>query len=249
MSRSLSYFNDKTNNIMATVEDQVMNEALHKLPMLLSLSTSGKITGKGNNSVCAWSTTPILSCPGSTEVCRMGCYGCTGNFRFPAVKTQQYRNLLIFSRLLNEGRQVPLVEGLMASIKNSPAYYAGQFRLFEVGDFYNQAVVETWTEVVNRMPETLFWAYTRSFHLNFNNLQDRANMCLFGSSDPENEADCKRFADDNGLRIAHALPKGETTPVKGSILCPQQTGVFRSCWDCGLCFKVKRSKNISFLYH
>jgi hypothetical protein len=248
-SRSEQYFNFKTEAIMSEIEAMVMAENLKKLPMLLSLSTSTKITGKGNKSVCAWSTTPIISCPGSTPTCRVGCYGCTGNFRFPAVKKQQYRNLMIFSRLLNEGQQVPLIDGLVATIKNSPAFYAGQFRLFEVGDFYNQTVVNTWTEVVKNMPDTLFWSYTRSFHLNFDNLKDLPNMCLFGSADPDNTEDCERFADDNGLRVAYALPKGETTPVKGSILCPQQTGRFNSCWDCGLCFKVKRSKNISFLYH
>ena len=92
-SRSEQYFNFKTEAIMAEVEQQVMNESLNKLPMFLSLSTSSKVTGKGNKSVCAWSTTPILSCPGSTEVCRMGCYGCTGNFRFPNVKTQHYKKV------------------------------------------------------------------------------------------------------------------------------------------------------------
>lgn len=247
--RGASYFNHKINNIMAQVEEQVYGEDLDKLPMFLSLSTSSKITGKGNRAACAWSTSPILSCPGSTENCRQGCYGCTGTFRFPAVKTQQYRNLMIFSRLLNEGYQVPLVEGLVATVKNSPAFYAGQFRLFEVGDFYNQSVVETWTEVVKAMPKTLFWAYTRSFHLDFNGLKDLPNMALFGSADCDNTPQCEAFADENEIRVAYALPKGVTEPVKGSILCPQQTGRFASCWDCGLCFKVKRSKNISFLYH
>jgi hypothetical protein len=248
-SRSVSYFNFKTEALMNTVNREVEIGSIADLMRSLSLSTSTKITGKGNKAVCAWSTTPILSCPGSTETCRKGCYGCTGNFRFPTVKKAQYRNLMVFSSLINLGKQQELIDTLVVMIKNSPAYYAGQFRLFEVGDFYNQAVIDVFVEVAKAMPGTLFWAYTRSFHLDFSALAELPNMCLFGSADTDNREQAESFAEKLGVRVAYALPEGTVTPVKGSIICPQQTGRFASCWECGLCFRIKKSRNISFLYH
>jgi hypothetical protein len=151
--------------------------------------------------------------------------------------------------MLNEDQQEELITGLVAMIRSSPAFYVGQFRLFEVGDFYNQAVVDVWTEVVKRLPTVKFWAYTRSFHLDFSRMVKLNNMCLFGSADSENKEAAEAFAEKYGLRVAYALPKGVHEPIKGSIVCPQQTGKVSSCWSCGLCFKTKKSKNISFIYH
>ena len=66
-------------------------------------------------------------------------------------------------------------------------------KIHESSDFFNQWYVDRWTEVIRQRPDVMFWAYTRSFHLNFQNLVRHPNFALWASTDEFNQNDARKF--------------------------------------------------------
>lgn len=112
---------------------------------------------KGNSklgrSVWAFSLPAVLTCPGSTDLCRSKCYALKGFYAMPSVKVSLRRSHRRSLRPTFADRMVAAVGTRKAK----------RLRVHASGDFYSAAYVRKWVEIVRRCPDTVFWAYTRSW--------------------------------------------------------------------------------------
>ena len=164
---------------------------------------------------------PEETCPGASEWCEQFCYAQKG--RFPMV----YK--------LYRGRTI---EATMPD--TLPAYV----RWHASGDFDTTEYIDYATQVVRDNPTTLFWAYTRSWRIetlrdSLEQLRALPNMQLFASTDPTIVE-----LPPQGWRVASLSDDGRFQ----ASTCMNQTGVKKSCKDCGFCFKGQ-SKNVKFNLH
>lgn len=100
-----------------------------------------------------WSLPAIETCPGSTTLCRGGCYACRGAYRFHSTQAAHARNLL-------ETYKKTFVSSMTRAVKRA---HTTLVRIHASGDFYNVAYTQAWREIINNCPDTQFFAYTRSW--------------------------------------------------------------------------------------
>ncbi len=119
-------------------------------------------------------------------------------------------------------------------------------RLHVLGDFYSVAYVEHWRHLLARFRALHIFGYTHRVH---GSRIGNAVAKLAGlypvrfavlRSDPVP-------GDGDPLPRAHTLPRGQTEPVAGSVVCPAQTGRTAGCLTCGLCMDGRTS--VSFILH
>ena len=121
---------------------------------------------------------------------------------------------------------------------------AKSFRIHVSGDFDSAAYIDKWTQIVERCPDTKFWAYTRSWRIpellpSLNQLRDLPNMQLFASTDPT-------IPEPPPLnwRVAYL----ETDARYTGMVCLEQNGKMPDCKACGYCY-LKPRGNVSFKIH
>jgi len=214
------------------------------------LSSPSKIS---TSSHCAFSVpaSKEFSCPGETEACK-DCYATKNRHTWAIVQTPMAKNWALFKRM--ESEEDPKVGGdMLAEVIPKKAKI---FRVFESGDFSSQWSIEMWRQVIRLRKEVKFWAYTRSFHLNFAPLTKYPNFNLWASTDRYNIEEAKRFVKKHrkaGVKHAYG-PWGKKDPApKNSIFCPATTGkmdISGACEKCMFCVIKKATKrNIIFLSH
>jgi hypothetical protein len=119
-------------------------------------------------------------------------------------------------------------------------------RIHVSGDFDSVAYVERWIEIASDNPETLFWAYTRSWRdisirLSLEKLRALPNVQLFASTD-ESITESLPY----GWRVAWI--QGDPRANSKSLTCPEETGKKANCEECGYCFKGRKG-DVTFLRH
>jgi|TARA_Y100000310_G_scaffold266220_1_gene277646 hypothetical protein len=159
------------------------------------------------------------TCPGASEWCARDCYAKHGLFR-------------TFGHQARYG----------AATLTLPAKLPPVVRLHVSGDFDTVEYVRLWIEKVKANPDTLFWAYTRSWNVpellpELEALRVLPNMQLFASVDPTMPEPPK------GWRIAHVAD----SRFRG-MECLEQNGKMPDCETCGYCF-WKGKGNVEFNLH
>jgi len=121
-----------------------------------------------------WNLPHGKTCPGATEMCKQICYAADSATRFPhVVPGSRAHNLKIarsknFKDLMEEGLRrdrLPMM------------------RIHESGDFFNQKYLDDWTELIANDPNRTFWAYTKSYNLDFTEALKLPNLYLRYSVD------------------------------------------------------------------
>lgn len=149
---------------------------------------------------------PVETCPGSTPWCEDQCYARKGNFN---MWMDEY------------GSQIDMPEELPEKV-----------RLHASGDFDTPEYVDWCKDLVSDNPDTVFWAYTRSWRVDslFGKLEELRklnNMTLFASMDRSIEE-----SPPEDWRVSWI----ENDPRKSGIKCGHDKGVYETCSECGYCY-------------
>jgi Gene product 88 len=95
------------------------------------------------------------TCP-SALACRAVCFAKQGTYNFPAVKAARMANL-------DASMGASFVADTIAALRRKRSYNV--VRIHDSGDFYSQAYYDAWCEIARAMPDKVFYAYTKSMHL------------------------------------------------------------------------------------
>lgn len=220
------------------------------VPNNLSSSTSSKVSLKENNSF-SLPAGPKFTCPGATKAC-ISCYATKHRHHFPNVQTKLANNLLLIRKFKKNKANKAVVKSLLKIIPKTAKLY----RIHESGDFMSDWYIKVWSEVVRLRPDVKFWAYTRSFHLNFTPLTKYSNFTLWASTDQYNEKEAKAFVKrfkKSGTKHAYGPWDHNKEVPKNSVVCPATNNRMKlegACEKCMLCVVKNRiKKNIVFLEH
>jgi hypothetical protein len=187
------------------------------------------------------------SCPGETKACT-GCYAMKGRHIFLNVQSNLAGNWKLLRRFENKDESKKCAEELIKIIPNS----ATIFRIHESGDFHSNFSIDAWAQVIKKMPRVIFWAYTRSFDLDFSKLVKLKNFYLLTSIDKYNKKEAIKFSHKYKSKLAYG-PWSKTDKLPdNSIVCPATNGKISmkgACERCLLCLSDKTTKSIVFIKH
>lgn len=202
----------------------------------------------------SWSIPAGPTCPGESHICKTRCYAKHGFFVMPNVAAFHQRNY-VFSRT---HRFVPWMINHLAE---NPIRV---LRIHVAGDFYAIEYIDKWHEIVRRTPRVLFFAYTRSWRIEWHlpalvYLSRLPNLSLWFSLDREtgspplipgirraymaiNDVDARRAPDDCDL-VFRDHPRSQMKKANGLLVCPPENGVqgrlHHTCTTCGLCWNKR----------
>jgi len=159
------------------------------------------------------------TCPGKSDFCK-GCYAKKGAFARYSIQTKY-----------------------AAGTINVPIKLRSLCRIHASGDFDTVAYIRDIVKWVEENPDTIFWAYTRSWSVkrllpDLEILRALPNVQLFAS------VDSSMPDAPDGWRVAFIQG---TDGYKG-MTCLEQTGKMADCKACGYCFN-KKSGNVEFKFH
>lgn len=189
-----------------------------------------------------------MSCPGATEMCK-SCYAKKGRFVFPNVANAHMNNWKLVKKLLKQNTfSATILKSISPNIK--------LYRIHISGDFFSQRYLDAWAKVIKQRKNTRFWAYTRSFHLNFSSLTRFPNFSLWASTDKYNVNAAKKFVRrfrKSGVKHAYGPWEHDDPLPDNSFFCPAVTGKIiglGACEKCMLCvIKKATTKNVIFPKH
>jgi hypothetical protein len=200
---------------------------------------------------CATFENPDGTCPGSTPECEDLCYA--KRIKGP-VRDNYERNRL------NDVPPIPAECKLL--------------RLHVSGDFDTRHYINNWIVQLQRRPDVIAWAYTRSWRVPellpaLEVLRALPNMQLFASIDPSMKElppagwrrawldrswdKCLSTGREQEDRQKYLFDGSESNSVcitdgTPSYVCPEETGRKPDCESCGYCFRGKRN-DVTFLEH
>lgn len=220
------------------------------IPDRFGLSHPMKISLKDN---CAFSVPagPKFACPGATKACD-GCYAQKARHLWGPVQKALAKNWHLLKSFEKKNDVDAAAQAILSKLSKEP----GVFRLYESGDFHSQWVIDVWAKIVSSRKDINFWAYTRSFHLNFTKLTRNQNFSLWASTDKYNIKEAKKFVRrfrKSGVKHAYGPWEHDDTVPNNSFVCPVTNGKLKlngACEKCKLCVNKKAvSKNVVFLKH
>lgn len=229
-----------------------MTETMKKtnVPENFKLSGPQKISVKDR---CAFSIPagPEFGCPGATKACK-GCYAQKRRHLWSPVQKVFAENWKLLCKFEQDNNTDGATQAILKQIRKD----AKIFRLYESGDFHSQWSVDVWSNVIRAKKNVLFWAYTRSFHLNFTSLTRNKNFALWASTDNFNKQEAKQFVRrfrKSGVKHAYGPWEHDDDLPTNSFVCPVTMGQIElsgACEKCSLCIVKRRtSKNVVFLKH
>lgn len=186
-----------------------------------------KLIQKGNSKLV---NMYMFNLPASKEVCGRLCPGCYAHReqqRYPTVlpaRTMRYESSLqldFVSRVRSE----------LSSLKSPPKY----FRVHASGDFYDQAYIQKWHQIITSFPNITFYAYTkRKRDFDFTPLESLPNCVII---------DSLKFGRINYGELSKA--------PSGAFICPHQKGSDVVCGQtCTYCMsKTAQTDSVYFVKH
>ncbi len=189
---------------------------------------------------------PVITCPGSTAVCRAACYAT--RIPWPSAHALLEHNLETLRAAGTEIGQTDLIDEMIARYLARHRRVCGDaephFRVHWSGDYFDATYAAAWRRVIDANPTIRFWSYTRSFDL-VPILAGSPNHALYVSADDENGAAAQATADRYGLPVATMTTRGRP---RGSITCPVDAGNrpmvnddgVGACESCRLCIVGER---------
>lgn len=171
----------------------------------------------------------VSTCPFKTAFCTRSCYALKAERLYKAVKPAREHNLRITKR-------EDFTEVMALTIERH-AHKIKRVRIHESGDFYRQSYLDAWFKVAKRFPGITFYAYTKSFWLDFSAKPD--NFKLIASFDKTTPPDrralyekSKRFFDNTFTVVERAARS----------TCPADCSICDKCW-------TKKGLNITVNQH
>jgi hypothetical protein len=178
--------------------------------------------------VWTYSRTPVATCPGRSAWCQARCYD---------LKSLRY----------SDARSKRAANSDTSSVPAIPAN-AKWLRIHIGGDFDRVAYLKAWIRAIERRPDVLVWAYTRSWRVKrllpfLEQLRALPNVQLFASTDPTISEPTP-----DGWRVAHVVESFGNGDQPTGYACPEQTGRKRDCESCSYCFRGRRG-DVVFAEH
>lgn len=115
----------------------------------------------------------VTTCPFRTPLCERSCYALKAERLYPQVLPARQHNLDIVQKGQFKQAMKRAIVKHYKKIKT--------IRVHESGDFFKQSYLNDWYELARMFPEFTFYAYTKSFYLDFSNKPD--NFVLIASFD------------------------------------------------------------------
>lgn len=168
------------------------------------------------------------TCPGATAWCIKHCYAQKAERIYKQVIPYRYYCFELSKRK----DFVDLVNKELAHCRKT------HLRIHESGDFYSQAYVNKWTQIIKANPNIRFTFYTKSFHLyDFRAMRKLPNVNAFASIDltTPKERLCKARGWKKAYIICGEVPAD-------TFVCPG------SCKSCSHCYN-KETGNVGFKPH
>lgn len=110
------------------------------------------------------------TCPAAL-VCRGVCYAKQGRYVMSSVRDARMHNLRSY---LDHGSASFVALAIMDLQRLSTRYNV--VRLHDSGDFFSQDYLDAWCEIASAFPDVIFYAYTKSLHLNHDNLPENLRI-------------------------------------------------------------------------
>jgi hypothetical protein len=166
----------------------------------------GRGNAKIDSSVGIFDLPVMTTCPGAGQCIRY-CYAMKAEWWGRGRPTLRNR-----IDNLKETYKTTFVADVVRRIKEDEIRI---FRPQESGDFYDQPYVDKWIEIADECPETTFYAYTKSLHLNLSRFP--SNFTLIFSKGGKYDRKI-RMARHNYARVDEI---NNNTIAKGEFVCPE----------------------------
>lgn len=137
------------------------------------------------------------------------CYAARAQGQYPGANVQAFKNLDLLKKVKTKEKMTNLI---IKSMEYHGLVNTDILRIHEAGDFFSQDYFDAWIEVANKMPQTLFYAYTVSlpyYMARKGSLPN--NFKVIASMDKHNE----KFIMDNGLRYSKVVNSAEEAQELG----------------------------------
>ena len=207
--------------------------------------------------IWGWSIPAEKTCPGASAACLEVCYGLTGRFLMPNVKAAHKQNYKI-------SKTDHFTSWMTGMIKD---FWVQVLRIHVVGDFYDEAYIAKWHNIVKANPRTKFFAFTRSWtevelYEPLLALANERNVRMWWSWDvsmpvPPNDRGVRRcylsgndFDQPPAKKADLIFRDDQSTVLKviddGTLVCCYDNGVDyakgqMTCSKCGICWKNKKA--------
>jgi len=194
------------------------------------------------------------TCPGKTETCAENCYAMKQFFKMENVRKAHRRNWAASEEPDFEDRMIDEIRQEDIEL----------LRVHVAGDFYNAGYIRKWIRIAESCPESEFFAYTHSWHIEelqdpLKRLAELPNLQLWWSCDKDTHVEHGEPHRLDGVKVAYLQSEpGEPIPeytdlvfrvkrktvekyVDGRLVCPAEQGIKPkpSCEKCRLCFSGK----------
>jgi hypothetical protein len=171
-----------------------------------------------------WNLPCGITCPGKTIDCDKFCYAKAAERTWSAnVQGSRFRNYV--SSLKND-----FVQNIIADIKKSKLKF---IRIHESGDMYSQEYLNKWIRIIRACPDRRFYAYTKSYQLDFSEAMKLRNFAIRYSIDLSTE----KFID--GMPVAVTSKE----KPKGAVQCAASFNLkvmsHKCIQDCTFCTQKK----------
>ena len=205
-------------------------------------------------------------CPGATQWCRENCYARKGHFT--TLTNGVPRIQLLYAENLKWSERDDFPDAAISAIRERLWKNEKHLvRLHVSGDFYSVEYVNKWREVIRRMPDVHFYAYTKSWRTNVHE-GDVEDLKEYGITAAElNRRNGRIYA---ALKTLKELPNFnlmistdeytgpppassreagiERTWSPGGVLCNyQRNGIL--CEKCTWCWNPRSRVNVYFAPH
>lgn len=132
---------------------------------------------RGNSKIhraLIWNLPAGTTCPGSTEICSATCYA--------KASEVLHNNCVPQARSVNFelSKRDDFAELMIDKLKRARL---DKVRIHESGDFYSQKYLDAWVDIISNITTKTFWAYTKSWVLDFSKARELGNFHLRYSID------------------------------------------------------------------
>jgi len=185
---------------------------------------------------CIFNLPTRITCPGSTKCCRDICYA-KGQERLYHHVVPKYRAAMYEVAQSSKFKDI-ISAALTIEILSTDIR---ALRIHESGDFFSQDYLDTWVSIIKSFSQVSFWAYTKSYMLNFKEALKLKNLNLRYSIDPTTI-----YRPKQNMPLSIVANK---KPI-GFITCPSVLSkghAVKCVRDCRICLDTK--KNVHFLPH
>ena len=149
-------------------------------------------------------------CPGA-GACAAVCYARQGAYTWKAATTLRENNLEALRGMLATHSPRALAVALLAALPKS----ARVVRVHDSGDFFSQSYLDAWCLVASKRPGIIFYAYTKSFDLDFSAVP--SNLRITFSEGSMYDAELDKAARRWGFGRSRIFATAEDRNVAGYI--------------------------------